>query len=84
MGFVFFLCTQIVKEYERAIIFRLGRILRGGAKGPGQKSFCTSAYVFFYSIHILSSFIEMYFKHGSSVPHDYLTIIFITVLRHVP
>lgn len=29
------LCTQIVKEYERAIIFRLGRILRGGAKGPG-------------------------------------------------
>lgn len=29
-------CTQIVKEYERAIIFRLGRLLRGGAKGPGQ------------------------------------------------
>lgn len=35
--YVFFLCTQIVKEYERAIIFRLGRILRGGAKGPGQR-----------------------------------------------
>lgn len=33
---VFPLCIQIVKEYERAIIFRLGRILRGGAKGPGQ------------------------------------------------
>ena len=35
------LCTfpsQIVKEYERAIIFRLGRILRGGAKGPGGSS----------------------------------------------
>lgn len=30
------LCLQIVKEYERAIIFRLGRILRGGAKGPGE------------------------------------------------
>ncbi|XP_003978429.1 stomatin isoform X1 [Takifugu rubripes] len=29
------MCTKIVKEYERAIIFRLGRILRGGAKGPG-------------------------------------------------
>ncbi|KAM5146867.1 stomatin-like [Mantella aurantiaca] len=29
------LCIKIVKEYERAIIFRLGRILRGGAKGPG-------------------------------------------------
>ncbi|KAG8538518.1 hypothetical protein GDO81_022497 [Engystomops pustulosus] len=30
------MCIKIVKEYERAIIFRLGRILRGGAKGPGQ------------------------------------------------
>ncbi|MFT7817604.1 erythrocyte band 7 integral membrane protein-like isoform X2 [Arapaima gigas] len=26
---------KIIKEYERAIIFRLGRIIRGGAKGPG-------------------------------------------------
>eukprot|EP00062_Callorhinchus_milii_P017114 gi/632969146/ref/XP_007900930.1/ PREDICTED: erythrocyte band 7 integral membrane protein [Callorhinchus milii] len=30
------LCIKIVKEYERAIIFRLGRILPGGAKGPGM------------------------------------------------
>lgn len=59
-------CTQIVKEYERAIIFRLGRILRGGAKGPGQTIFYTAAYIF-YSIHILSSFIKMHFKPGSSV-----------------
>ncbi|XP_045052627.2 stomatin isoform X1 [Desmodus rotundus] len=29
------LCIKIIKEYERAIIFRLGRILQGGAKGPG-------------------------------------------------
>uniref|UniRef100_A0A8D0BUM0 Stomatin n=1 Tax=Salvator merianae TaxID=96440 RepID=A0A8D0BUM0_SALMN len=29
------LCMKIVQEYERAIIFRLGRILKGGAKGPG-------------------------------------------------
>nr|KAF6315458.1 stomatin [Myotis myotis] len=29
------MCIKIVKEYERAIIFRLGRILQGGAKGPG-------------------------------------------------
>ncbi|KAI3362026.1 hypothetical protein L3Q82_012367 [Scortum barcoo] len=29
------MCIKIVKEYERAIIFRLGRLLRGGAKGPG-------------------------------------------------
>ncbi len=26
---------KIVKEYERAVILRLGRILPGGAKGPG-------------------------------------------------
>ncbi|XP_051492363.1 stomatin [Apus apus] len=26
---------KIVKEYERAVIFRLGRIVKGGAKGPG-------------------------------------------------
>ncbi|KAM8934745.1 stomatin [Pelodytes ibericus] len=28
-------CIKIVKEYERAIIFRLGRMLQGGAQGPG-------------------------------------------------
>ena len=26
---------QIVQEYERAVIFRLGRLRSGGAKGPG-------------------------------------------------
>merc|ERR1712227_423577 len=31
----FWFCIQIVKEYERAVIFRLGR-LRGGARGPGM------------------------------------------------
>ncbi|XP_076436464.1 mechanosensory protein 2-like isoform X5 [Babylonia areolata] len=29
------LCIKVVQEYERAVIFRLGRILSGGAKGPG-------------------------------------------------
>ena len=29
------ICIKIVKEYERAVIFRLGRNLSGGAKGPG-------------------------------------------------
>eukprot|EP00069_Balaena_mysticetus_P004499 bmy_04578T0 len=29
------MCIKIIKEYEKAIIFRLGRILQGGAKGPG-------------------------------------------------
>lgn len=28
-------CMKVVQEYERAVIFRLGRLLSGGAKGPG-------------------------------------------------
>jgi len=28
-------CLKIVHEYERAVIFRLGRLIAGGAKGPG-------------------------------------------------
>ena len=27
--------SKVVKEYERAVIFRLGRLLSGGARGPG-------------------------------------------------
>ena len=27
---------QVVLEYERAVIFRLGQLLPGGAKGPGM------------------------------------------------
>ena len=30
-----FFCIRIVQEYERAVIFRLGRLKSGGAKGPG-------------------------------------------------
>ena len=30
-----FLSVKVVKEYERAVIFRLGRLLSGGARGPG-------------------------------------------------
>ncbi|KPM11953.1 erythrocyte band 7 integral membrane protein-like protein, partial [Sarcoptes scabiei] len=30
-----FLCIKVVQEYERAVIFRLGRLVRGGARGPG-------------------------------------------------
>lgn len=33
---------QIVQEYERAVIFRLGRLLPGGAKGPGRVVLITS------------------------------------------
>ena len=32
------LFIQVVQEYERAVIFRLGRIVPGGAKGPGESA----------------------------------------------
>ena len=32
-------CVQVVQEYERAVIFRLGRLKQGGAKvGDGTQS----------------------------------------------
>jgi len=30
-----FFVVKVVQEYERAVIFRLGRLLSGGARGPG-------------------------------------------------
>ena len=30
---------KVVKEYERGVIFRLGRV-QGGPKGPGSSSCC--------------------------------------------
>ena len=29
------MCSPLHQEYERAVIFRLGRLLTGGARGPG-------------------------------------------------
>ena len=29
---------KVVQEYERAVIFRLGRLLSGGSRGPGKMS----------------------------------------------
>nr|XP_046909631.1 stomatin-4-like [Dermatophagoides farinae] len=36
LPFSLFLCIKVVQEYERAVIFRLGRLSKGsGSKGPG-------------------------------------------------
>ena len=35
MPFSLFFIVKVVQEYERAVIFRLGRLLTGGARGPG-------------------------------------------------
>ena len=44
---------QVVQEYERAVIFRLGRLLPGGAKGPGKKS---KIVIFFQNIFLSGIF----------------------------
>ncbi|KAI9588558.1 hypothetical protein GQX74_004403 [Glossina fuscipes] len=31
---IFLSVVLVVQEYERAVIFRLGRLMQGGAKGP--------------------------------------------------
>nr|XP_023012789.1 band 7 protein AGAP004871-like isoform X1 [Leptinotarsa decemlineata] len=35
LPFSLFWCFKVVQEYERAVIFRLGRLRSGGARGPG-------------------------------------------------
>ena len=32
---IFTFALQVVQEYERAVIFRLGRLLADGSRGPG-------------------------------------------------
>ncbi|XP_028664393.2 erythrocyte band 7 integral membrane protein [Erpetoichthys calabaricus] len=41
------MCIKIVKEYERVVIFRLGRMVPGGAKGPGLYCIlpCTTSFI---------------------------------------
>ncbi len=33
---ILYIFSQVVQEYERVVIFRLGRLLSGGARGPGE------------------------------------------------
>ncbi|KAI6191916.1 hypothetical protein M3Y97_00279700 [Aphelenchoides bicaudatus] len=46
LPFSAFFCIKIVQEYERAVIFRLGRLLPGGTRGPGLflVNPCTDSY----------------------------------------
>ena len=45
---------QVVQEYERAVIFRLGRLLSGGSKGPGEwQSFIVQLVFIFFPNQII-------------------------------
>ncbi|XP_073498698.1 podocin [Phyllobates terribilis] len=45
-------CFKVLREYERAVIFRLGRLLQGRARGPG---------IFFY-LPMLDKFTKLDFR----------------------
>ena len=71
---------QVVQEYERAVIFRLGRLMQGGAKGPGifsrfrvemQNCFCFTVMpknllaLFQFQMCFLNPFPFRYFLHSA-------------------
>lgn len=54
-------CLRVVKEYERAVVFRLGRLLAGDAKGPGIVIIlpCIDTYRKVTLIRILKNFAKL-------------------------
>ena len=42
--------SKVVQEYERAVVFRLGRLPKGGDKGPGHKQSLMLRYLCLYKI----------------------------------
>ena len=57
--------AQVVQEYERAVIFRLGRLRHGGAKGPGIFFIlpCIDHYKKVVPVHCLSPYYLQYLQH---------------------
>lgn len=75
------LILQVVQEYERAVIFRLGRVV-GGAKGPGKENLIYSLQCTYYTV------MQLYFvTWGLCVfapcidcLHHFLMLMFLLVL----
>lgn len=44
--------SQVVREHERAVIFRLGHLLRGKPRGPGRPRFHSYFYLYFIFIYL--------------------------------
>lgn len=79
--FDLFYILQVVQEYERAVIFRLGRVV-GGAKGPGKENLIYSLQCTNYTV------MQLYFVtwglcvFGPCIDclHHFLTLMFLLVL----
>ncbi|MGH0133611.1 UNVERIFIED_CONTAM: hypothetical protein FKN15_053463 [Acipenser sinensis] len=53
------MCIKIVQEYERAVIFRLGRITSGKAKGPGMSCFFPLFTGIFFVLPCTDTFVKV-------------------------
>ncbi|EJW73296.1 stomatin-5, partial [Wuchereria bancrofti] len=42
-------CFKIIREYERAVVMRLGRLISGGTKGPGLFLSCLALIHFMFT-----------------------------------
>uniref|UniRef100_A0A1B0G0A0 Band 7 domain-containing protein n=1 Tax=Glossina morsitans morsitans TaxID=37546 RepID=A0A1B0G0A0_GLOMM len=56
LPFSLFVCFKVVQEYERAVIFRLGRLMQGGAKGPGTLTLFAQAAGIFFILPCIDSY----------------------------
>ena len=68
------LALQVVQEYERAVIFRLGRLLADGSRGPGTQRAVAAPPVNSPSASLipLSPFAKMYYQNSSGASNDFL------------
>ena len=66
------LLFQVVQEYERAVIFRLGRLLQNGAKGPGRIIYCS---------HYIRLFLALMTGTGADVAIRKVTRFTIPIFR---
>ena len=68
------LALQVVQEYERAVIFRLGRLLADGSRGPGTQRAVAAPRVNSPSASLisLSPFAKMYYQNSSGASNDFL------------
>lgn len=79
--FDLFYVLQVVQEYERAVIFRLGRVV-GGAKGPGKENLIYSLQCTNYTV------MQLYFVTWElcvfapciDCLHHFLMLMFLLVL----
>lgn len=82
----------MVQEYERAVIFRLGRLLPGGARGPGMYSTVyikvplnqSNPYRFYCSIlNFPASFFRLLLRFFATFSHSIIFTVSPTTRRIV-